>query len=156
MERRAASRVVLVAGLAAGAAAWAMQTGITAQGRPYVSGGATHEELMALHERRENFNLWVVTAAMKSGAHLAEVRVTIRDAKKQTVLDESLDGPWLFINLPLGRYEVQASYNGVVQRRATTIHRGDHHQVFFYFDTGDSVGAEHVPPFERSPYDARK
>ena len=156
MQRRMAPWAVLLGAVAAASAATAMQTGITAQGRPYVSGGVTHEELVALHERRESFNLWVVTAALRSGAHLSDVRVTIRDEKKQTVLDESLDGPWLFINLPLGRYEVQASYNGSVQRRATAIHAGDHHQLFFYFDSGDTVGPDHASPFERNPYGAER
>jgi hypothetical protein len=98
----------------------------------------------------------VITAALRTGAHLADVRVSIRDAKKQLVFDGRLEGPWLFIDLPLGRYDIEASYNNETQKRATTIHRGDHHQAFFYFNTGDIVSPEHVPPFERNPYGGTK
>jgi hypothetical protein len=144
------------AAMALAAGAWPMQNGTTPQGLPYVSGGASHEELSALHGGRERYSLWVITAALRTGAHLADVRVSIRDAKKQLVFDGRLDGPWLFIDLPLGRYDIEASYNNETQKRATTIHRGDHHQAFFYFNTGDIVSPEHVPPFERNPYGGTK
>lgn len=39
------------------------------------------------------------------------------------------DGPWLLIELALGRYEIGASWHGQVVRGTTTIHRGDHHQI---------------------------
>ena len=134
----------------------AMQSGTTPQGAAYVSGGISHQDLRALHERRNEFNLWVVTAAAKSGAYLADVLVTIRDSKKQVVFNRRLEGPWLFINLPLGTYQVEAALDGKAQTRTTTIHRGDLHQAFFYFDTGDTVGEENSKPFENNPYDGKK
>jgi hypothetical protein len=134
-------------------AAQASQAGKTAEGWDYVSGGVSHEELVELHARRDNFSLWVVTAAMKSGAYLADVRITIHDkARKRVVFDQRIDGPWLFVALPLGAYDVEATLNGQSQRRTTTIHPGDHHQAFFYFDVPDQVGAESRAPFEKSPY----
>lgn len=144
------------AAMALAVSAWPMQNGRTPQGLPYVSGGASDEELAVLHGGRERYSLWVITAALRTGAHLADVRVSIRDAKKQLVFDGRLDGPWLFIDLPLGRYDIEASFNSETQKRATTIHRGDHHQAFFYFNTGDIVSPERVPPFERNPYDGTK
>jgi hypothetical protein len=38
----------------------------------------------------------------------------------------------------------------------TTIHRGDHHQLCFHFDTGDEVGEENRSPFDGNPYNGRK
>lgn len=143
-------------GIALAASAWSMQSGATPQGMRYASGGVSHEELTALHAQKDGYSLWVITAALRTGAHLADVRVAIRDDKKQLVFDRRLDGPWLLIELPLGRYEVEASLGNEVQKRATTIHRGDHHQAFFYFNTGDTVSPEQTPPFERSPYDGTK
>lgn len=150
--QRSANAAVVLALLAGSAAAFATQTGKTPQGIDYVSGGVSHEELSALHERRDAYSLWVITAASKSGAHLAEVLVTVRDGAQRVVFNRRLDGPWLFIDLPLGRYQVEAALNGKSQQRVTTIHRGDHHQLFFYFDTGDEVGEEHRAPFDRNPY----
>lgn len=133
-------------------AAAATQAGRTPQGLAYASGGVTHEELQALHEQRRAFSLWVVTAATRTGAHLADVRVLIRDHAGRVVFDEIMDGPWLFVDLPLGRYEVQATLDGREQKRRTTIRRGDHRQLFFYFDTGDEVSPDHRPPFATNPY----
>jgi hypothetical protein len=154
---RHAARTIFAWGcMGLAATAWSIQSGTTPQGRPYASGGASHEELTALHAKRESYSLWVITAALRTGAHLADVRVSVRDANKQLVFDGPLDGPWLFIDLPLGRYDIEASFNAEVQKRTMTIHRGDHHQAFFYFKTGDAVSPEHVAPFDRNPYDSNK
>jgi hypothetical protein len=151
--RRATRVPMALSLLLAMAGAAAMQSGATPEGAPYLSGGASHEELRALHERRHAFNLWVITAAAKSGSHLAEVLVTIRDERNKTVFNRRLDGPWLLIALPLGRYDVEAALDGQVRTRATTLHKGDLHQVFFYFDTGDKVGEDNTSPFPANPYD---
>lgn len=135
----------------------AKESGTTQQGWPYVSGGVSHEELVELHGHRGEYSLWIVTAAMKSGAYLADARITIRDRKdRRVVFDRPIDGPWLFIALPLGSYEIEAALKGQSQRRFTTIHRGDHHQAFFYFDVADTVSPEERRPFDRSPYGAPK
>jgi hypothetical protein len=141
---------------ACAAAAWSMQSGRTPQGLAYASGGVSDEELVALHAKRDAYSFWVVTAALTSGAHLAEVSIKIRDASQRTVFSGQLDGPWLFIDLPLGRYEVEAALAGQIQKRFTTIHRGDRHQMFFYFNTGDNVAPAPRGPFETNPYDGQR
>jgi hypothetical protein len=151
----ARSAVIWLLALGA-AAAGAIQVGQTPQGANFASGGASHEELRVLHARRDEYNLWVITAASKSGAYLADVLLTIRDSERRILFNRRLDGPWLMIDLPLGRYQVEAALDGQAQLRTTTIHPGDHHQLIFYFDTGDEVGAEHRAPFEGSPFDGRK
>jgi hypothetical protein len=143
---------VLLLGFALATAALAATRGTSAQGRPVVSGGASYEELQALHAKRDDYNLWLVTAAKRSGAYLADVRVRITDAERRTVFDGLLDGPWLFIDLALGRYGIEASFNGETQQRFTTIHPGDHHQAFFYFDVPDEVSPEQPRPLEGSPF----
>jgi hypothetical protein len=139
--------------LAALPAAEASRAGTTPQGCQYVTGGVSHSELLDLHARRDDYDLWVTTAAMKSGAYLADVRVIIRDAANRPMFDQRLDGPWLFIELPQGRYDVEAMLNGESYRRTTTIRKGEHHQVFFYFKTGDDVSPEYRSPFPGNPYD---
>ncbi len=142
--------------LSIGAAApWANASvaGKTAAGWDYVSGGASSSELVALHAQRDKFSLWVVTTALKSGAYLADVQVTIRDAKKQVVFEQKLEGPWLFVNLPAGSYEVEASLNTETFKRRTTVNKnGDNNQVFFQFNTGDQVSPDNVSPFPTTPY----
>jgi hypothetical protein len=143
MKRRAIRRLGLsfaVAGLLACSGAFALQQGVTPDGRLFVSGGVSDAEIAALQSRRPEFSLWIVTAASRSGAYLADARVTITsEARQRVVFEGELDGPWLMIDLPLGRYTVEARVSGQVQKQATTIHAGDHHQMIFRFDTGDEV-----------------
>ena len=129
----------LLALAAAAPAAFAEASGRTALGGAYVSGGIGEGEIAALEAQRDKYSLWVITAAKVSGAYLADVRVRITDAKKAVVLDHTMAGPWLLVDLPLGRYEVEASYQGQSLTRPTTIHAGDRHQIVFYFDVPADV-----------------
>jgi len=145
-------------------AAWfpavvAVERGITPGGVAYASGGVSHSELQELHARRQDFSFWLTTAALKTGAHLADVQVRITPLRGQEpVLEHEMAGPWLFAALPPGRYRVEASYRPEsarplqVRRGVTAIHLGDHHQMVLYFDTGDEVGVENTPALPGNPY----
>ena len=139
MKRATLGVVLLVMAAGLWSAAGAVEPATTAQGRAYVSGGVTDDERVEMQTHRDRYSLWVLTAARKSGAYLSNVHVVITDVHKKAVFDAPLDGPWLFVDLPLGRYTVQATYQGETQTRVTTIHPGDHHQAIFYFDTGDTT-----------------
>jgi hypothetical protein len=138
----------------------ATQRGASPAGVDYVSGGVSHEEQVALHARRADYNFWLTTAVRRTGAHLAGVMVRIRETGNgRLVLEHRMDGPWLFANLPLGRYEVEAVLQSddlvrtEVQRGSTQIHPGDHHQMLLYFSTSDTVGEENANPLPGNPYD---
>ncbi len=147
----------LMAGLAASAAApaWALYSSLTPQGVPFVTGGISLGELSELRTRRKDFSLWIVTAA-KSGAHLADARVVIRDSEGETAFNRRLDGPWLFIDLPLGSYEIEVTFRGETQQRKSTIHAGDRHQLIFRFDTGDQVSPDNPAPGSATRIDDEK
>jgi hypothetical protein len=141
----------------------AIQRGKTPAGFAFVSGGVSHGELRALHAERDKYSFWLTTAALGSGSHLAGVKVKVMDiGKKQWVLEHVMDGPWLFVALPLGRYEVVATFRaqGATQdetvRRVTTVHKGDRRQMVMYFDSPAELSPENVSPFKSSPYEAKK
>jgi hypothetical protein len=136
----AASIAALSLCLASGASA--VQRGVTAEGQRFISGGVSDEETTSMRAERESYTLWVVTAEKKTGAYLADARVKVTDAQQKVVFDAPIDGPWLMIDLPLGRYVVEASFEGETQQRVTTIHPGDHHQAVFYFATQADVSPE--------------
>ena len=137
------SRLILMLALSVtGLNAFAIDSGTFVQGRQFISGGVSDEELQSLYAKREQFSLWVITAARKSGAHLAEVRLKLSDSNQRVVFDRRLDGPWLLIDLPLGRYQIEAVYEGETQKKTTTIHRNDHHQAIFYFNEKTEVSPE--------------
>lgn len=106
------------------------------EGRAAVSGGVGDLEQSRLKEERNQYSLWTITAARGSGAYLSDVRMQITDRTGRTVYTGKLDGPWLMVDLPRGRYTVEASFQDQVQRKTTTIDSDrDRHQMVFHFDT---------------------
>lgn len=139
---RGARLLAWVAATATIFSAHALMRGTTAEGSPFVEGGVGADETAALEAQRDQYSLWLITAVRVSGAYLAEVQVRIADQRGRVLLERKMSGPWLLVNLPIGRYELQASYRGETLRRTVTIHPGDHHQVIFHF----SVQGEMQPP----------
>jgi len=124
--------------------AGAMERGTTDQGRPFVSGGVGGDEMDALNNERSQYSLAILTAAKGSGAFLGDVHIRITDGQSNRVLDTVMDGPWLLVDLPAGRYQVEADLDGRPQKNFVTVRSGDHRQTVFYFDTHDKVEAS--PP----------
>lgn len=133
--------VLPVTGLAAFATStvFALAQGQSVQGRSFLEGGVARSEIDKMDAEKGKYSLWVITAARVSGAYLADVHITITDAKGTQVFDRNLQGPWLLIDLPLGRYEVRGQVGRETSSRVTTIHAGDHHQMVLYFDVQGEV-----------------
>jgi hypothetical protein len=137
MKRRPAfltATIALVLALGGPSGALAITQGTTAQGASFVSGGVGVGERNALERRKHDFNLRVVTAAKGSGAFLAGATVKITDRSGRTVLESTLDGPWLLVGLEPGEYTVVASHAGQRAQGSTTIRPGDHHEMILYLD----------------------
>lgn len=155
MMRKSLTRlaVALATALLLPAALAEPTVGRTAGGAAYAMGGTCIEDLQALERHKGDYSLWVTTAARGSGAYLADVQVKITDAQKQLVFNQALTGPWLFIDLPAGRYVIEASFRGEPQAKVTRIHGGDHHQAMFYFELPVERSPEWHSPFAGNPYD---
>src|ERR1700675_4794688 len=72
---------------------------------PYISGGAgadAREELLA---KEKEYNLKII-AAEKSGDYLAGVKVAIESARKEQVLDTTMEGPILLAKRAPGRNRI--------------------------------------------------
>jgi hypothetical protein len=140
------TRLVLAIGsvaLAAGTATAQLRSeGETAQNRPYVSGGATIEDVEALEQERNDYRLWLVTAAAVSGAWLAGAQTVVRDSRGNVVLDTVLSGPYLMVDLAPGRYTIDVTHEG--QRRTQNVNVGASgtRQVVMYFDSPAEVSPE--------------
>ncbi|MFZ6735086.1 hypothetical protein ACO0LG_24415 [Undibacterium sp. Ji42W] len=117
-----------------------------------VTGGIGATEREELQQQAGPYNLWLRTAANKSGAYLADLKVIVRDDKtKAVLLTTTLDGPWLFLSLPEGRYEVEAQYHDKVKRsdqivkKVTDIKKGSQRQLMMYFEASN-VGELNYQP----------
>jgi hypothetical protein len=134
---------MLAAALAALAAmtppAGAMVRGTTDTGRNFISGGVGIDEVAALNDERSKYALAVLTAARGSGAFLADIRIRITGVHDALILDTVMDGPWLLVDLPAGRYNIEATYNSRVQKTQLSLGSHGHQQATFYFDTQDEV-----------------
>ena len=138
--------------------AFGIERGTSAAGVVFASGGSSQAEQELLRADRLHYSFWLTTAARGSGAYLADVRVRIHEVDSgKRVLEHVMDGPWLFADLPLGRYEVEAillderTGRLEIQRGTTQIHAGDHHQMVLYFSTGDDVGEDRARPAASPP-----
>lgn len=129
--------------------AHAIERGTADSGPAYVSGGIGESEQAALSEEKGRYSFWLTTATKGSGAYLASVEVRILNARtRQSVLEHTMDGPWLFVALPAGRYEVEASLResagqpAQTLKKTLTIRAGALRHTFLYFNTSDEVGRE--------------
>jgi hypothetical protein len=85
--------------------------GATAQGYRFMSGGVGSAERDAIMERAKSYNL-TLTFAARSGQYLSDVQVLITDQRGKEVVNTTATGPLFFAELPGGRYNITASYDG--------------------------------------------
>ncbi len=132
-------------------AAWlphalARDQGVTPGGVAYASGGVGEEERQDMQALRAQHNFWLMTAAARGGVYLSDVEVRILpQGADAPVLEHRMDGPWLFAQLPPGRYEVQAAWSPgdgqalQVRRSVITIAAGRRQQMVLYFKAPDEA-----------------
>ena len=92
----------------------------TAGGVSYVSGGVGTDSINRLNSLASDFNLKLVFA-LKSGDYVSGVKVTIADAADKTLLDTTSEGPWFLTKLPVGNYQIVATFAGKADKRTITI-----------------------------------
>jgi hypothetical protein len=117
---------------ACGAASAAL-TDRTAGGIGFVEGGIGIDEVQALDEQRSRYPLALRMAALRSGAYLADVHLTITDAAGSVIFDRQLQAPWLLIELKPGRYELVGVCEGNVQRLVVVVPARGHREAVMYF-----------------------
>jgi hypothetical protein len=103
----------------------------------WVSGGVGTDERAEMLLALPDHNLKLLTAAEGSGAFLSAVRVVVHAAGGWTVLDTSLEGPWLLARLPPGRYDLVATWGGRSQARSFTIAATGRRELFLYWAAPD-------------------
>ena len=92
----------------------------TQNGVSYLSGGVGEDQADLMKAAASAYSL-MLTFAGHSGAYLAEVKVTISDARGHTVLNTVSDGPILLVKLAPGSYRVMAEYQGQTQTQNLTV-----------------------------------
>ena len=95
-------------------------------GIAYISGGVGEEESDAILSEAKQWPLILELSQIENGrgVWIFGARIKIANAKKTIIFDAQADGPYLLINIEPGEYVLQASYEGVEQKRALTIKTG--------------------------------
>jgi hypothetical protein len=78
----------------------------------YQTAGVGLEERAAMLKGIEGYSLRLVFATTK-GLYLAAIPVQIRTPEGKVTLSKESNGPWFWVNLPAGKYEVVASYKNI-------------------------------------------
>lgn len=89
------------------------------QGISYISGGVGEEETIAILTEAKQWPLLFELSQIENGrgVWIFGARIKILDSKKQVIFDAQADGPYMLVNLEPGEYLIEASYQGVVQKR---------------------------------------
>jgi hypothetical protein len=101
----------------------------------FVTGGVGDGEAVALRRERAQYGLTVEVYASEGGRQLftADVQVTVRNPRGETLLQERTEGPYLLADVPPGRYTVEVERLGQTQRQAVTVRgKGVAHAVFVF------------------------
>lgn len=89
-------------------------------GVAYVSGGVGQDEMDAMRGVASNYNLRLMFIE-QGGAYVSDVDTRIRSASGAVALAVVSEGPLLYVRLPRGKYQVTASYNGVVRKSTLMV-----------------------------------
>ncbi|MFX1674982.1 carboxypeptidase regulatory-like domain-containing protein [Paraburkholderia sp. A2WS-5] len=101
--------IVFIAGLCVFAGAGDAQTAHMPAGRngvPYITGGIGQTEVEAFRAQASQYNLRM-TFATKTGSYLSDVDVSIWTEPHHRLLRVRTRGPFLFVRVPAGRYEIE-------------------------------------------------
>ena len=79
------------------------------EGTPYMSGGVGQEEREQMIKMAQGYDLKLEFADSR-GNYLSDVKVTVDDQQGNEILRTTTAGPWLYADLPQGKYDVKASF----------------------------------------------
>lgn len=97
----------------------------TENGVTYLCGGVGQNESTYMQKvAAKDYDL-MMTFAEKSGSYVADVDVSIKDARGKTVLETKCDAPILLVDLPSGgNYRIHADASGKALDRSATVKAG--------------------------------
>lgn len=100
-------------------------------GVPYEVGGWSDETARALKARADHYPVLLVFAQRDTGEYLADVGVTVLDAKGRPVAHFDDTGPLLLLGLEPGEYLIEAQRAGRTFARRLQVDADRHVQTVF-------------------------
>lgn len=87
----------------------------TASGVKYVTGGIGQDEVEDMHQMAKQFSLNILFSEGKVGRAVDGVSVVILNSQGKATFSIDAANPLLYVDLPMGKYRVLATYNGLKQ-----------------------------------------
>ncbi|QWE28309.1 carboxypeptidase-like regulatory domain-containing protein [Polynucleobacter sp. AM-7D1] len=93
------------------------------QGISYISGGVGEEESQAILTESKQWPLLLELSQLENGrgVWIFGAKIKILNAMNQVIFDAQADGPYILINLTAGQYQIEASYQGSIQKKSMLI-----------------------------------
>jgi hypothetical protein len=93
------------------------------KGISYISGGVGEGESQAILAEAKQWPLLLELSQLENGrgVWIFGAKVKILNAQSQVIFDAQSDGPYMLINLSSGQYQIEASYQGVVQKKSLSF-----------------------------------
>ncbi len=96
----------------------------------YAMGGVGKEETDALKAIENQFNAKILSS-LASGEYVFGTEVSIYDANGGLVFEQTLGGPYLYVQLPPGEYRIAAVQNGKEQQKTAKLKKFGSQQINF-------------------------
>jgi hypothetical protein len=110
-----------------------------------LQGGVGEAEQQQMKAAAADYSLGL-TFASDTGAYLADVAVRVLDAKGRAIFDTVVRHPIVLVDLPAGRYSVEATYQGRTQRSSVTLAKGKSRALTLRWRDGDAPGTAMATP----------
>lgn len=93
------------------------------KGISYISGGVGEGESQAILAEAKQWPLLLELSQLENGrgVWIFGAKVKILNAQNQVIFDAQSDGPYMLINLSSGQYQIEASYQGVLQKKSLSF-----------------------------------
>jgi len=102
-----------------------ISTGATPEGFRYMSGGIGLEEREIMESWGADYNVKLAFAEL-SGNYVSDVKVVMEDQNGKDIISATTNGPWLYVRLPPGTYNVKATFEGEIKEiRDLRLSEGD-------------------------------
>lgn len=93
------------------------------EGISYITGGVGESESTAILSESKQWPLLLEMSQIENGRGVWIFGATIKisNSMKQIIFSAQADGPYMLINLKSGDYVIEATYQGVMQKRALSV-----------------------------------
>lgn len=104
-------------------------------GISYISGGVGEEESKSMLVEAKQWPLMLELSQLESGRGIwiFGAAIKILNTKQKLIFDAQAEGPYILINLNAGDYLIEATYEGVVQKRAIHIKSDDPQKISIFW-----------------------